>query len=467
MRLQPLYIPAFFGAVTRELVATDARLEELLDSGHHNEVLRNLILRLSGSTQKFEELKVQLAQEFKLVGLEVPFNEQNTEFLKVQYREPGSRTTFDLVSAGSGFLQLLQILTHSLQNPAPILLLDEPDSHMHFALQSSFLEILRQFAAARDLQVIMASHSESLVRKMEAQEIRVIDRVRKQADRFHNAVFLEDRLRDLGVWPDQLELAEILRTRRVLLLEGHGDFHHFDYLGAKLVSDWSARRRLIQTVGSEGSNDNVVARVRLLREVLGEIIKGGVKLAHYRDRDLLSDEGAEKVLAGAVKEKLVIMVSERRNRETFLIEPRIVRKALERLFGGLLPQEVSDVEAFVGEIIYTWCQEEIDAVPRKVQEYNASWVRRCFPNKDEQRDAETRILTFLRTEWTEPIARREVPWKLVDGKEILRRLRKRLHSLKIDLPESAIHSVMEPSDYGSALVQLVETTKQWTEEKAS
>lgn len=464
--LQPLYIPAFFGAVTRELVATDARLEELLDSGHHNEVLRNLILRLSGSPQKFAELKAQLAKEFKLAGLEIPFNEQNTEFLRTQYREPGSKTTFDLVSAGSGFLQLLQILTHSLQNPAPILLLDEPDSHMHFALQTSFLEILRKFAAARDLQVIMASHSESLVRRMEASEIRVVDRFRLQADRFHNAAFLEDRLRDLGVWPDQLELAEILRTRRVILLEGHGDFHHFDYLGSKLAPDWSGRRRLVQTVGSEGSNDNVVARVRLLAEVLGEIIEGGVKLAHYRDRDLLTDEGIDMMLAGAQKEKLVIMVSERRNRESFLVEPSIVEKAIQGTKSGSLVKAFTSAGELVRSIIREWCQEEVDSIPRKVQEYNISWIRRCFPSREEQREAETRLQTFIRVEWHEPVAKGEIPWKLVDGKEILRRLRARLHEFGVDLPEQAIHSIMKPQDYGSALVSLVETVKGWTEEGA-
>jgi len=66
----PLYIPGFFGVVTRELLAHDARLEQLLDSGHHNEVLRNIILRLRNNEPGFSRLLDIMSEEFHISNMD-------------------------------------------------------------------------------------------------------------------------------------------------------------------------------------------------------------------------------------------------------------------------------------------------------------------------------------------------------------------------------------------------------------
>jgi predicted ATP-dependent endonuclease of OLD family len=178
----PLYIPGFFGIVTKELLSADARLEGLLNSGHHNEVLRNIILRLKQKDEKLTRLVELMKQEFGITNMDIPFESKTSEFLKAAYKEPENRIALDFVSGGSGFLQVLQIMAHALQNPSPILLLDEPDAHMHHSLQKSFLKLLRQFANEENLQIIMASHSESFIRETPIQEIRVINSDLKESD---------------------------------------------------------------------------------------------------------------------------------------------------------------------------------------------------------------------------------------------------------------------------------------------
>lgn len=461
---RPLYIPGFFGVVTQELLATDARLEQLLRSGHHNEVLRNLVLRLSSDSERMTRLRQLLEREFEIKALEVPFSQSETDYLRAAYREPRNRIPLDFVSAGAGFLQVLQILAHALQNPSPILLLDEPDAHMHSALQRSFLQLLREFVTDEEIQVVMASHSETLLREMQLGEIRVIDRTRSAAAKFPNAAVLEERLSEAGIWPDHLELAEILRTRRVLLMEGREDEESLDRLGRKLDANWDSRRKLLQVVLTEGSSDATVARLQYVNQVLLDILPDELQIAHVRDRDLLTDAGIEELIEGAEQEDLRITISERRNREAYLVEPDVVERALRHHHLDSIPDKFKNVGAvaqLVHEIILDWCREHVDRLPSRIHQYNSTWIRRRFDSQ-ELETAQTHVTRFVRREWTEPIQAGNIPWKLVDGKDVLSLVRIRIQKWGVVLPEAEIHSIMEPHDYGKSLNSVARLVQEWT-----
>ena len=113
--------------------------------------------------------------------------------------------------------------------------------------------------------------------------------------------------------------------------------------------------------------------------------------------------------------------------------------------------------------ILDWCREELDDMPVKVNEYNRAWMRRQFSG-DQLREAEKRLSAFVRTEWHDPISHDKAPWKLIDGKAILSRVRRRLQTWKIHLPESAIHEVMEIQDYGESLVAVAHLVAGWAED---
>ncbi len=459
----PLYIPGFFGVVTKELLAVNARLEELLSSGHHNEVLRNMLLRLKGNDEGIARLRELVRTEFKVTSLDVPFSEKETEFLRAAYAEPNTRIPLDFVSAGSGFLQVLQILVHTLQNPSPLLLLDEPDAHMHGGLQRSFLSLLRKFAEEEDLQVIMASHSETFLRETELENIRVVDSQQTKATKFPNAALLQDTLSAAGIWPDHVELAEILRTRRVLLMEGREDEVHLDILGRKILSDWDTRRKLVQTVATDGSSDSIVSRLEYVQSILGNILPSGIKVAHVRDRDLLSDEGLEYVTRTASQKGLSLFVSERRNREAFLVDPALLERAVNVCGHDKIPADLcvrNGLANLANRIIIEWCREQLDELPAKIRQYNMPWIRRAFP--DGMREAERRLDSFIRTEWLDPVAREEVPWKLIDGKAILARYRKELQQYGIHLQEVFVHSSMGVEEYGVSMRAVVDMVAQWT-----
>jgi len=459
----PLYIPGFFGVVTRELLAHDARLEELLNSGHHNEVLRNIILRLKGDPGRLAKLFQIMKQEFRIMKMDLPFSEKTTEFLRAEYSEPELRIPFDFVSAGSGFLQVLQIMAHALQNPSPILLLDEPDAHMHHSLQRSFLRFLRAFADAEKLQVIMASHSETFLRETPLEEVRVIDSSWVKAGKYPNVIDLQSQLAQTGIWPSRLELAEIMRTRRVLVVEGEVDEQILNYLGRVMFADWDSMIKLLQIVYSEGSDDSTVHRLQYAKEILARVIPDGIRIAHFRDRDLMCDAAVSDLRKEAKEKRLPLFVTEYRNCETQMVQPELVEKAIRKEYQGKIPLALENKGAIanlVKEQLFNWCNSELDDMPVKIIEYNRSWLRRTYENKD-MKIGEKRIAEFIRKSWHEPISSHDIPWVLVDGKAVLRAIRRKLQEFSIVLTGEAIMQVMENNDFDDNMRKSVSLVHDW------
>ena len=458
----PLYIPGFFGVVTKELVAHDARLEELLNSGHHNEVLRNIILRLKNEDVRIERLVKILKDEFEISKLDLPFSDKKTEFLKAEYSERGNRIPLDFVSAGSGFLQVLQIMAHALQNPSPILLLDEPDAHMHHGLQQSFLRVLKQFALEEKLQVIMASHSETFLREMDLCDIRAIDSSVEVASKFTSPMELEDNLSDAGVWPSQLELAEILRTKKVLLLESEEDERSFEALGRIKYKDWDIKRKLIQTVFTEGSNDNAVRRLEFITKILKKTISEDVKIAHVRDRDLMCDEAFIGQKSEAKKKNLPLFITDYRNRETMLVNSSLIFKiiaCLEKERKGTKVSE-NEIAKIIDEIIAEWCEEVEDTLPTKIMDYNMPWIKTSFP--EDIKAGQIPVNKFIRENWHKKIATNGIPKKLIDGKEILKRVRRKVQEkYNLVLHEKLFYEHMKKQDFDSGLDEAVDLVYSW------
>jgi predicted ATPase len=58
------------------------------------------------------------------------------------------------------FLLLMIGFTTAFLRPGGILLIDEPDLHIHLSMVSQFMETLEVIAGRRNAQMIVASHSE-------------------------------------------------------------------------------------------------------------------------------------------------------------------------------------------------------------------------------------------------------------------------------------------------------------------
>jgi hypothetical protein len=111
------------------------------------------------------------------------------------------------------------LLTMLNTRPGAVLLLDEPDAHLHVILQDAIYGELRSTAARTRAQLLVATHSEVIIDSVEPRELCVLlDQPRMIADLAERHTLVE-ALRVLS--NDDIMLA--LQAPGVLYLEGHTD----------------------------------------------------------------------------------------------------------------------------------------------------------------------------------------------------------------------------------------------------
>ena len=91
-------------------------------------------------------------------------NPDHDRYVSVRVSYKGAEVTLDLAS--TGMLQVVQILAYSCFYRPPLLLLDEPDAHLHADSQSRLFEALRGVVRETHTRILFATHSPQLIQRM-------------------------------------------------------------------------------------------------------------------------------------------------------------------------------------------------------------------------------------------------------------------------------------------------------------
>ncbi|MDX8442531.1 AAA family ATPase, partial [Mesorhizobium australafricanum] len=94
----------------------------------------------------------------------VDHNQQHDRYVHVDVETLDTRVTIDMAS--TGILQVIQIIAYACFYAPPLLLLDEPDAHLHADSQSRLYEALRGVAAETQTRILFASHSPQLIQRL-------------------------------------------------------------------------------------------------------------------------------------------------------------------------------------------------------------------------------------------------------------------------------------------------------------
>ncbi|MES2226538.1 MAG: AAA family ATPase [Pseudomonadota bacterium] len=167
--LETVFIPAIGGLVREESVLADrVAIQARLAQARAGEVLRNLVVLVHARQPEWVTLNATLTRMF---GFELVAPVRGAE-ITCEYRRSGTQgPSFDLASAGSGMLQVLLVLSLLLTHDHCVLLIDEPDAHLHLILQRAIYGELRSVAAARGSQLIIATHSEQVIDAVDPREL--------------------------------------------------------------------------------------------------------------------------------------------------------------------------------------------------------------------------------------------------------------------------------------------------------
>jgi len=161
LKLQMVHMPAMAGIERDEKRHDPGYQNHLVGQGRAGEILRNLLLEISERPQDWDALVGHMRHLFG-VELVKPRYSPAQPFIIAEYK-PRDSKPLDLTCAGSGLLQVLLILAFFYARPATVLLMDEPDAHLHVILQQQVYDLLRQIAFDRRSQLLIATHSEVLL----------------------------------------------------------------------------------------------------------------------------------------------------------------------------------------------------------------------------------------------------------------------------------------------------------------
>lgn len=114
-----------------------------------------------GGWRLFCELLDRCYEDVRVV---VDHNPQRDRFVKVEVIRKDTHVTLDMAS--TGMLQVIQILAYACFYSPPLLLLDEPDAHLHADSQARLYEALKGIASETGTRILFASHSPQLIQRL-------------------------------------------------------------------------------------------------------------------------------------------------------------------------------------------------------------------------------------------------------------------------------------------------------------
>ena len=225
LELQAVYVPPMTGLDTNERLFQPVAVEQLLGLGRPGEVLRNLLVAASHDESAWAALEASIR---KLFGYELLPPDASGPFIRADYRITDNGPVLDIASAGSGFQQVLMLLAFLNTRQGAVLLLDEPDAHLHVILQDAIYHELRTVASRQRSQLVVATHSEVVINAVEPRELCVtLHEPRMVADDTDRSRLISS-LRVLS----NADVIQALGVRGVLYVE--------DYTDINILRAWAA-----------------------------------------------------------------------------------------------------------------------------------------------------------------------------------------------------------------------------------
>ena len=223
-----VYVPPFSGISVIETRLDRPYQDMLLGQGKAGEIIRNLLLAVSEheDPMRWTELS-QLVETIFRVRLKKPLY-GGTPYIACEYWKgipdghgSGGLPVLDISTAGTGFHQVLLILGFLFSRKSSLILLDEPDAHLHVILQKQVYDRLRSICLRQQGQLVLATHAEVFIDDTDpGQIVSFFDHPHRLLDDTER-----DRVREALKRITSLDLLLAEKSDGILYVEGHTDFN--------------------------------------------------------------------------------------------------------------------------------------------------------------------------------------------------------------------------------------------------
>lgn len=317
--LMPTYIPPASGLNREEDNYNNVEvITQRLAQAQGGRILRNLLLAVSQDDEKWSSLEEEIRTYF---GYQLLRPSAGAQVL-VQYRHRAKGPSYELNSAASGFLQVLMVYAALLYKEASVVLVDEPDAHLHILLQRKMYDSLTRMASKSRSQLIISTHSEQLIRNADAACLRVLTKGLRPIS--GQAAIGTMRLENTDIVMAETE-------RKILYVEGPTDIH--------ILTEWAGilahpvlhvlETGLVRTTAEKPWN--AMNHFESLRSLVPSL-----RAVDLIDRDgrAYSEEGL------SAPDGMIRLMWRRKEIENYLIHPAAIRRYVEGIADELLAERV-------------------------------------------------------------------------------------------------------------------------------
>jgi energy-coupling factor transporter ATP-binding protein EcfA2 len=318
---RPILIPGFVGLLTREEFRTPARRNQIITEGRHTEVLRNVLLQIKNEhPDRFSALNSIIERYFGVYLSNLSFSQENDQFITADYKQASA--DLDLVSGGSGFLQILQLLTFFYFVNPDIVLLDEPDAHLHSSLQKVLLELLQEISREQGIQFIIATHSKELINNADPEMIVTISSGEDRAQRLSSYTSVLETLKGIGA-VDNVDVALLVKNKKCLFVEDSTQAETLKRISRLLNKKlFEGDSQLVVVVRGGASVTRYYDDLPMLRQFLGTQIKS----LSVMDGDYATDDMKQEIAKESESKGVALHILRKSEIENYLLNINLMSR---------------------------------------------------------------------------------------------------------------------------------------------
>jgi predicted ATP-dependent endonuclease of OLD family len=314
---------------TEEPFVTEPTIKERLLFRKSDTVLRNRLYRIingldANQNQQFiNDLNYVLYNSTKKIEFRAETDIKADPKAIISFRIGPKDVFKDLSLLGSGTLQIIGILLniHSNQSDRSdlnIVLLDEPDSHIHRYIQKRLLEVFNKYGQGKGIQTFLTTHNEVLIRSaatnqvfhLEGKQTGEIRSIHLNVESGHSGLHFK------GIMPSQvtpvirsighttgLDFINALESDRLIFVEGEDDAKAF-----RILLDQQINNKKKYMFWVLGGISEIFENIQAYKTVFSSLKNGNSlwdKSVLVFDKDELSNEHKD-LFVHKFKEKLGI-----------------------------------------------------------------------------------------------------------------------------------------------------------------
>ncbi|WP_292548391.1 AAA family ATPase [Mesorhizobium sp.] len=395
--------------------------------------------------EKFDEFREVLGLTWPGMDIEKPIVDYSHKNARLYMFCPESRIPREIFWAGFGFQVWCQMLTHLIQSSNnSLFLIDEPDIYLHSELQRQLLTLLRNIGP----DILIATHSTEIITEAEADDIVVINKKRRQAQRVKNPSQLGDVFSSLGSNLNPI-LTQLAKTRRALFVEGK-DFQILGKFASKLGFAEVGNRGNFAVIPVEGFNPERAKNIKAGMELT---LGGKIASAIVFDRDYRSEDECTAIKEACGKFSELVTLHRRKEIENFLLVPVAIDRAAANKVSEVLRRGGS-AKAYVPiaeSVLNKFSLEKKNYVAGQFLSNRRRFERQNSPNLNDATVSEAAMNEFDKF-WDNP----DLRMGLIPGKDALSCVNQALQDeYKISVTPTAIIDALRNEEISVEMKELI------------